>query len=511
MPAVASGESITYLPESSGLQLNWDYTETPPKRPQPKILNSANYEVKWKIDNSLMFDLIQDQDGILYTSASNDIVQATYPNGKVKWSIQLDMGFDISIIDLILGLDGTIYAYSSDDFSDKKSTTIYALSPEGSIQWKLHSTNIPSKFKHHFAGDSLGNFVYFSDEGLVSRNSKGEINWVNKDIQPIFSEYYHYPILLSNLFVDSKGNLYVDSEEKEIISLDPTGNIRWRSEPQRFLDGFSVFRPFFSNGGLLYMLIRDGLHAINTNDGSTVKITPRSDLKEILSSGIPTDGKGGYYIDIQGVLTKIDYNGKILWHYVPRETEKYGIGFLRSLATDEHGNVYFPTGVGNIIGLNSDGHEIFVFLRNAFWHKITSVIIGKNGNIFSLNHDIGFAAFGRKQIQVYLDNLPLLMSVAPIKNNGTVLVPFRSLFESLGLTVDWDPVAKTVTGSNEDLLIKMSIGSKIAYVNGQAKQLLEAPKIEKGSTFVPLRFIGEALGKKVSWDSQSSSVNIDSN
>ncbi|SDX55300.1 stalk domain-containing protein [Paenibacillus sp. CF384] len=499
-----------YLSESSGHQLDWEYTETPPKRPKPKILNSAYYEAKWKMDNPLLFSLVQDKDGILYTTDSDNNVHAVYPNGKRKWTLHLDMGFELSVIYLKLGQDGTIYAYSSDSLSEPSLTSIYALSPEGKVIWKLQPSTIYSRFDYHFAGDSLGNFVYFTEEGLVSRNAKGEINWINKAIQTSDPSKYLESLHHSNVYTDLAGNIYVDSANKEIISLDAAGNERWRSKPQGYLNAFNVFRPFFSDAGLLYMLTIDGLHALKAADGSAVAITSESNLSDIRSSGIPTDGRGGYYIVDKGLVQKIDYTGISKWVYVQRETERQSIGYIDILATDDKGNVYFPTGVGNIFGLNSEGQEIFAFLRNSYWYIISEVVVGRNGNIYSSNMDIGLLAFGKKQIQVYVDNLYLPLPVAPIKENGTVSVPFRSLFESLGLTVSWDSVSQTITGSKDGLSIQMTLGSTTALVNGQAKQLTVAPKVTNNSTYVPLRFVGEALGKDVSWDSKSSSVNINS-
>ncbi|RED51185.1 stalk domain-containing protein [Cohnella lupini] len=502
-----------YLPDSTGVQLKWEYKETPPKRPYPKLLNAVNYESKWKMDNSLLFNLALDQNGILYTTDSDDTLHAVYPNGKQKWSIRLNMGFDHSVIYFKLGQDGTIYAYSSDILAQPRLTSICALSPDGEVKWKLPPSAIYSQFNNNFAGDSEGNFVYFSNEGLVSRNAKGEINWINKNITTTDPAKYLeslFQLFQSTLYIDSKGNIYVDTANGEIISLDSTGTERWRSQPQSYLDRFTRFYPFFSESGFLYMLTIDGLHALNANDGSTVEFSSPPDFSDIRSSGMPMDGKDGFYIQNQGQIQKIDYKGNLKWAYFPRATEKYSIGQMDSLVTDDKGNVYFHTGVGNIISLNGEGKEIFVFLRNAFWHIITDMVVGKNGNIYSSNMDIGLIAFGKKQIQVYLDNLALPLPVAPIMDGSTVLVPFRSLFESLGLGVGWDPVSKTITGTKEGLTIQMNIGSKNALVNGQVKQLPLAPKITSNSAYVPLRFVGEALDKNLSWDSKSSSVNIDS-
>lgn len=501
-----------YLPESTNYQqVKWEYKETPPQRPKPKILNAANYEAKWKIDNPLLFSLVQDQNGILYNTDSDNNVHAVYPNGKVKWTLHLDMGFD-SVIYLIVGQDGTIYAYSTDPIVQPRLTSIYALSPEGKVKWKLSpSAGIYSQFDTQFAGDSHGNFVYFTEEGLVSRNQKGEINWSNKDIQTDDPSNYSVNMHWANLYIDSEDNLYVNSAEREIVSLNSKGAERWRTEPQDYLNPFYYrFHPYFSNGRLLYMATNDGLFALKAEDGSIVKIPNKPDLSDIRSSGVPTDGKTGYYIVSRGVIQKIGFDGILKWSYVARPTEKSGIANIDTLSYDNDGNVYCYTGVGSIIGLNSEGQEIFVFLRNAFYHKVTDVVVGKNGNIYSNNMDIGLVAFGKKQIQVYIDNLYLPLSVAPIKDNDTVLVPFRAFFEQMGLTVGWDPVSQTITGTKEGLSIQLSIGSKTAYVNGQAKQLTAAPKMANNSAYVPVRFVGEALGKNVSWDDRSSSVNIDS-
>lgn len=350
--------------------------------------------------------------------------------------------------------------------------------------------------------------MYFTNEGLISSNVKGEVNWINKFVTSSAHKDYSKNSHMASVYADHRGNLYVDSVLGEVISLDTTGVERWRTKPLSYVNKFSGFQPYFSDNGLMYFLTEQGLHALHTSDGSIVNPTDL-DLKNIQFSGVPTDGLGGYYINERGKFLKINRDGETIWEYKPRETEKNGIGYLKDILTDKEGNAYFTTGVGNIIALNSSGEEIFVFLRNAFWSKLVSLNLGKNGNIYSTNNDIGLVSFGKKQIQVYIDNLSLPLTVAPINNEGTVLVPFRSLFESFGLKVEWEPVSRTITGSKDGLSIKLTIGGKIALVNGQPQQLAEAPMIEDSSTFVPLRFVGEALGRKVSWDSDSSSINID--
>jgi hypothetical protein len=49
------------------------------------------------------------------------------------------------------------------------------------------------------------------------------------------------------------------------------------------------------------------------------------------------------------------------------------------------------------------------------------------------------------------------------------------------------------------LVIVLTIGDALAYINGQRHQLDSPPMIKNGRTFVPLRFIGEAFGAEVKW------------
>lgn len=60
----------------------------------------------------------------------------------------------------------------------------------------------------------------------------------------------------------------------------------------------------------------------------------------------------------------------------------------------------------------------------------------------------------------------------------------------------------------ENMEIILEIGSKTAYVNDKPIELDVAPFIESGRTFVPVRFISEALGCDVEWDSLTESVII---
>lgn len=103
-------------------------------------------------------------------------------------------------------------------------------------------------------------------------------------------------------------------------------------------------------------------------------------------------------------------------------------------------------------------------------------------------------------IKVYLDEDELVFNIPPRIKNGTTLVPFRALFEALGMEVDWEPQQRLVTGKNDAIHISLIIGEKKATVNGEVVPLLAASEIVDGNTLIPLRFVSEATGASVFWD-----------
>lgn len=96
----------------------------------------------------------------------------------------------------------------------------------------------------------------------------------------------------------------------------------------------------------------------------------------------------------------------------------------------------------------------------------------------------------------------------PVIENGTTLVPIRPIAEALGLEVGWDDPTDTVTLKKDNFYVELVIGSTTAKTSSGTKTLLSAPQIINKRTMVPLRFIAEELGLKVSWNDQYKRVVI---
>lgn len=113
-----------------------------------------------------------------------------------------------------------------------------------------------------------------------------------------------------------------------------------------------------------------------------------------------------------------------------------------------------------------------------------------------------------KFIRVLLDGLPLSFDIEPQIQNGRTLVPFRAIAEALNIDVAWDTDAKVVTARDPNVELKLRVGSKTAYLNGQPLALEVAPVVTSGRTLVPLRFFSEVFGCKVQWDEPARTVRI---
>jgi hypothetical protein len=95
-----------------------------------------------------------------------------------------------------------------------------------------------------------------------------------------------------------------------------------------------------------------------------------------------------------------------------------------------------------------------------------------------------------------------------INKNMRTMVPVRFISEGLGAKVGWDEKSKTVTIEAKDRVIKLRIGENKATVNGKTLTFDTKAEFKNGRTMVPLRFVSEAMGAKVSWDEDTKTVEI---
>ncbi len=115
-------------------------------------------------------------------------------------------------------------------------------------------------------------------------------------------------------------------------------------------------------------------------------------------------------------------------------------------------------------------------------------------------------------IWVTVDGRPLYFDVDPQIIEGRTMVPMRLIFESMGMTVEWDGDTQTVKAVGNGRIVETTIGKKnITVVTENGPHVEEAdiaPQIVDNRTLVPVRFVAQALECTVLWVAVSRTVII---
>jgi hypothetical protein len=121
----------------------------------------------------------------------------------------------------------------------------------------------------------------------------------------------------------------------------------------------------------------------------------------------------------------------------------------------------------------------------------------------------GIAAADAQSVGITINGSEVNVAPAPIIDAGRVFVPLRGVFQDLGASVVYDNGQINATGNGTQ--ISLQIGSTQATVDGAPQTIDVAPFIVGESTYVPLRFVSQALGASVSWDEADQIVAITTN
>lgn len=114
----------------------------------------------------------------------------------------------------------------------------------------------------------------------------------------------------------------------------------------------------------------------------------------------------------------------------------------------------------------------------------------------------------RKTATFYTDAYDYMPSELAIVKNGIMTVPARSLADNLGLQLDWNGVTRelTLTSPFDGTTVAFMVDSNEAAVNGITETMPLATFISNGQTYIPLRFVTDAIGAEIEWIQETSSA-----
>ncbi len=95
----------------------------------------------------------------------------------------------------------------------------------------------------------------------------------------------------------------------------------------------------------------------------------------------------------------------------------------------------------------------------------------------------------------------------PFIEEGRTYVPVRFISEALGMNVTWDK-SKGAVITGKDTKISLAAGADSAMVNGEQKAVQEPLIIKEGRSYLPVRAFVNLLGGTVDWNAEAKEIDL---
>lgn len=113
---------------------------------------------------------------------------------------------------------------------------------------------------------------------------------------------------------------------------------------------------------------------------------------------------------------------------------------------------------------------------------------------------------------VYNGEVLTYTDAQPQNINDRVMIPFRTVLETMGAKVDYNDATRVVTAVRGDTTITFSLDGSVIDIdkNGEKSQItMDVPMaVVNDRTLVPIRFMSNALGMNVGWEGDMNTVVI---
>ncbi|HOW03238.1 MAG: stalk domain-containing protein [Caldisericia bacterium] len=310
----------------------------------------------------------------------------------------------------------------------------------------------------------------------------------------------------------------IDGKTNYLISVENPGSLAISKNKTRYEGIISEKR----NSILLY-----------TDNGKNIREIPQKGRFNEASAILIDKDNNIWVSDSKGgKLLKLDLKGNILKNI--KNADLYG---SIDIDSDKFGYIYTISKNKSLLKFGSDGKFLGKFnLNNILTSSPVSLAIDpvdsfiwiacSDNNIFKFDSSLklidkitDITEKNKKKV-IYLkigsrilDNVgfdPIILDAPPFIDKGSnrTLVPVRAISEIYGAEVQWFDKERKVTIKLGSKIINLFIGKKEATINGKTFILDCSPVIVSGRTFVPLRFISEALGAEVKWFSSEERIVI---
>jgi len=118
-------------------------------------------------------------------------------------------------------------------------------------------------------------------------------------------------------------------------------------------------------------------------------------------------------------------------------------------------------------------------------------------------------SFANDNITILVNNSEIYSDVKPFVSNGTTYVPLRFISEALNTdSITWNKSVQSVTIKKGINTLNFFINKNYAFINNSRENINGIPIIKDSRTFVPLRIISETLNANVNWNDDTRTIRI---
>jgi hypothetical protein len=114
-----------------------------------------------------------------------------------------------------------------------------------------------------------------------------------------------------------------------------------------------------------------------------------------------------------------------------------------------------------------------------------------------------------QKMKVLLNGKPLVFPQEPVSYKGVTYVNASTLAIALGGTAAWDTMSKSVLiAKKNNYALRLFADNLIAYKNGKQVTVPAPARPTSGAVLVPLVFVAQELGAKVTVDTKTKTYNL---
>lgn len=149
------------------------------------------------------------------------------------------------------------------------------------------------------------------------------------------------------------------------------------------------------------------------------------------------------------------------------------------------------------INFKSDKNNLNIFIN------------GEHSTILSKNVLETFSTLRMKvnDKAIYFEGIKKEIDTAIFIYNGRTMVPIRFIAENFDFNVFWNNGEVILKKDKNE--IRLYIGKNEIFVNGNCVKIDSSPLLKDGRTFLPIRYISEALNLIVNWNDKIKEVTIE--